>query len=733
MATTSFPSVLFYFCMFLLCHGSMAQLFGQSFTLWQSSRQGGSRGCKFDRLQAFEPLHQVRSEAGITEYFDEQNEQFCCTGVSVIRRVIEPQGLLLPQYHNAHALVYILQGKGVIGLNFPGCPATFQQQFQPFGQGQFAQGQSRSQKFTDEHQRVHPFKQGDVVALPAGIVHWSYNDGDAPIVAIYVFDVNNNANQLEPIQKEFLLAGNNKRGQQFGQNIFSAFSVQLLSEALGISQQAAQRIRNQNDQRGEIIHVRQGLQFLKPIVSQQGQVEQQAYQPIQHREGQTTQYPEGQSTQYPGQSTQYPEGQSTQYPGQSTKYPEGQSTQYPQGQSTQYPGQSTQYPEGQSTQYPQGQSTQYPEGQSTQYPQGQSTQYPEGQSTQYPQGQSTQYPGQSTQYPEGQSTQYPQGQSTQYPKGQSTQYPQGQSTQYPQGQSTQYPVGQSTQYPQGQSTQYPGQSTQYPEVQSTQYPQGKSTQYPEGQSTQYPQGQSTQYPGQSTQYPEVQSTQYPEGQSTQYPGQSTQYPKGHSTVKSFNGLEENVCSLKATLNVESPQSADTYNPRAGRITRVSGNNFPILNIVQMSATRVNLYQNAILSPFWNINAHSVVYMIQGHARVQVVNSHGQTVFNDRLRQGQLLIIPQHFVVLKKAEREGCQYISFTTNANSMVSHIAGKNSILSGLPVDVLANAYRISRQEARNLKNNRGEEFGAFTPKGVSSQVSGEEYEVWGRRLIDM
>jgi hypothetical protein len=105
-------------------------------------------------------------------------------------------------------------------------------------------------------------------------------------------------------------------------------------------------------------------------------------------------------------------------------------------------------------------------------------------------------------------------------------------------------------------------------------------------------------------------------------------------------------------------------------------------------------------------------MIQGHARVQVVNNHGQTVFDDHLRQGQLLVIPQHFVVLKKAEREGCQYISFKTNANSMVSHIAGKNSILRALPVDVIANAYRISRQEARNLKNNRGEEFGAFTPK---------------------
>uniref|UniRef100_A0ACD5TWQ3 Uncharacterized protein n=1 Tax=Avena sativa TaxID=4498 RepID=A0ACD5TWQ3_AVESA len=491
MATTSFSSVLFYFCIFLLCHGSMAQLFGQSFTPWQRSRQGGLRGCRFDRLQALEPIQQVRSQAGVTQYFDEKNEQFRCTGVSVIRRVIEPQGLLLPQYHNAPGLVYVLQGRGFTGLTLPGCPATFQQQFQPFDQ---AQGQSQSH-LKDQHQRVYRFKQGDVIALPAGIVHWCYNDGDAPIVALYVFDVNNNANQLEPRQKEFLLAGNNKIGQQVGQNIFSGFNIQLLSEALGISQQSAQRIQSQNDQRGEIIRVNQGLQFLKPTVSQQGLVKQQAYQPIRSQEGQSTQYQVGQSTQY-------------------------------------------------------------------------------------------------------------------------------------------------------------------------------------------------------------------------QEAQPTQYQVGQSGDKSFNGLEENFCSLEARQNIENPKSADTYNPRAGRITRLHGNNFPILNLVQMSATRVNLYQNAVLSPFWNINAHSVVYMIQGHARVQVVNNNGQTVFNDRLRHGQLLIVPQHYVVLKKAEREGCQYISFKTNPNSMVSHIAGKSSILRAFPVDVLANAYRISRQEARNLKNNRGEEFGVFAPK---------------------
>jgi hypothetical protein len=121
-------------------------------------------------------------------------------------------------------------------------------------------------------------------------------------------------------------------------------------------------------------------------------------------------------------------------------------------------------------------------------------------------------------------------------------------------------------------------------------------------------------------------------------------------------------------------------------------------------------------------------MIQGHARVQVVNNHGQNVFNDIIRPGQLLIIPQNYVVIKKAQREGCQYISFKTNANSMVSHIAGKNSILRALPVDVIANAYHISRQEARNLKYNRGEELGAFTPK--FSQSGFQSYPQEGTEL---
>ncbi|KAL5211840.1 hypothetical protein ABZP36_022687 [Zizania latifolia] len=498
MATTAFSWLSVFLTVLVLCHVSTAQLFNPSINPWHSSRQGGSRDCRFDRLQAFEPLRKVRSEAGVTEYFDENNEQFHCTGTFVIRRVIEPQGLLVPRYSNNHGMAYIIQGRGIMGLTFPGCPATYQQQSQQF----LPEDQGQSQRFRDEHQKIHQFRQGDVVALPAGVAHWFYNDGDAPVVAVFVFDVNNNANQLGPRQKEFLLAGNNKREQQqqvysrsgeqqqhSGQNIFSGFNIELLSEALGINSVAATRLQSQNDQRGEIIRVKNGLQLLKPSLAQQQEQAQSQYQQIQYSEEQQQQ----------------------------------------------------------------------------------------------------------------------------------------------------------------------------------------------------------------------------------------------TSTRGWNGLDENMCTVRARFNVENPSRADTYNPRAGRITRVNSQKFPILNLIQMSATRVNLYQNAILSPFWNVNAHSLVYVIQGRARVQVVSNLGKTVFDGVLRPGQLLIIPQHYVVLKKAEREGCQYIAVKTNANSMVSQLAGKSSVLRAMPVDVVANAYRISREQARSLKNNRGEEVGAFAPRFQQQSYQGSSNESEG------
>lgn len=72
-----------------------------------------------------------------------------------------------------------------------------QQEAEPFMAGTESQFQSQ-QRLRDEHQKVHRLRQGDIIALPAGVSYWCYNDGDIPVVAVQVFDLSNTANQLEP-------------------------------------------------------------------------------------------------------------------------------------------------------------------------------------------------------------------------------------------------------------------------------------------------------------------------------------------------------------------------------------------------------------------------------------------------------------------------------------------------------------------------------------------------------
>ncbi len=88
-------------------------------------------------------------------------------------------------------------------------------------------------------------------------------------------------------------------------------------------------------------------------------------------------------------------------------------------------------------------------------------------------------------------------------------------------------------------------------------------------------------------------TQQQEQAQAQY--QEVQYSEQQQTSSRWNGLEENFCTIKARVNIENPSRADSYNPRAGKISSVNSQKFPILNLIQMSATRVNLYQVFIIA------------------------------------------------------------------------------------------------------------------------------------------
>ncbi|GAV86373.1 LOW QUALITY PROTEIN: Cupin_1 domain-containing protein [Cephalotus follicularis] len=453
-------------CLVLLFNGCLA---GRD-----EYRQQRQNECQLDRLNALEPDSRVEAEAGVTEYWNSNHEQFQCANVAVVRRTIEPNGLTLPFYNNGPMLVYVVQGTGISGTLIPGCPETYQESQQ--GQQQQQQGR-RSQ---DRHQKVRRFKEGDIIALPAGVAHWCYNDGNKPVVVVSLHDTGNSANQLDRSPREFYLAGNpreeqqlqeqqeqsqqgqrrgdrrqqhqygRRRGQKQCNNVFCGFEPQMLADAFNLDTNTARKLQNDNDNRGSIVRVRGGdLQGVRPPTEREEEEEEE-----ERRDYDT------------------------------------------------------------------------------------------------------------------------------------------------------------------------------------------------------------------------------------------------------NGLEETLCSMRLRENLGNPR-ADIYTPQAGRISTLNSHNLPILRWLQLSAERGVLYNNGVMVPHWNMNAHSIMYVIRGSARVQVVDNYGQSVFDDTVRRGQILTVPQHYAVVKRAEAEGFEWISFKTNDNAMISPLSGRTSAIRAMPEDVLANAFRISRDDARRIKFN--------------------------------
>ncbi|XP_010253028.1 PREDICTED: legumin B-like [Nelumbo nucifera] len=253
-------------CFLVLCHVCVAYRHSQQQS-WQRQqhqqqrRFRGQRECQVQDLSALEPNTRIESEGGVTEYWEENNQQLKCAGVAVIRHVIEPKGLLLPSYTNAPKLTYIVQGRGFTGVVFPGCPETYQS----FQQSQQSEGNGGSRRYEDFHQKIRNFHQGDVIAYPAGVAHWCYNDGDTPVIAVTVIDTSNNANQLDQNLRKFQLAGNqenqqeNTSQQKSTNNIFSGFDIETLAEAFGVSTKTARKLQGHDDDRGEIVLVNDGL------------------------------------------------------------------------------------------------------------------------------------------------------------------------------------------------------------------------------------------------------------------------------------------------------------------------------------------------------------------------------------------------------------------------------------------------------------------------------------------
>ncbi|XP_057450534.1 13S globulin basic chain-like [Lotus japonicus] len=199
----------------------------------------------------------------------------------------------------------------------------------------------------------------------------------------------------------------------------------------------------------------------------------------------------------------------------------------------------------------------------------------------------------------------------------------------------------------------------------------------------------------------------PRGQIVKVQGQFTSISSSHQPIttqernKHQSGYHE-ACTFKCYVNIIDNSSYTLYNPRAGRLSTVNNFNLPILHLLKLSARHLVLYKNGIASPSWEMNGHRVMYVIRGHAKVQVVNSEGNSVFEGEVTKGQVLVIPQGFVATKQAGSEGFEAIEFVTNENSMFVSLVGMHSLLRSIPVDVLANAYRLNPNEVSALMFNQ-------------------------------
>ncbi|WJX12211.1 Legumin type B [Trifolium repens] len=545
--------------------------------------------CQLDNINALEPDHRVESEAGLTETWNPNHPELQCTGVSLIKRTIDPNGLHLPSYSPSPQLIFIIQGKGVLGLSVPGCPETFEE----LQSSQSRQGSRQQPQQRDSHQKIRRFYKGDIIAIPAGIPYWTYNHGNEPLVAISLLDTSNDENQLDSTPRVFYLGGNpeaefpetqeeqqgrhqqrhkerfpaGRRGGQHqqeqeseeqndGNSVLSGFSSEFLAQALNTNEDVAKRLQSPRDKRNQIVRVEDGLRIISPEWQQEDEEEEER--------------------------SRWEEDEDERSPSRWEKEQDERRTRHGRKQR--------------------------------------------------------------------------QGDESEDEKEEDRRI----LRHHKQGEDER------------EEERYPGRHHKHSEDER----------------------EEERYPGRHGHDEKDED----EDEDEEYEPHRRSEQK-RSKGERENGLEETICSAKIRENIARPERADLYNPRAGCISTVNSLTLPILRRLRLSAEYVRLFRNGIYAPHWNINANSLMYVIRGQGRVRIVNNEGNAVFDDRVRKGQLLVVPQNFVVAQQAENEeGFEYVVFKTNDRASVSHV---KQVFSATPAEVLANVFGLRLNEVTQIKSN--------------------------------
>lgn len=228
--------------------------------------------CRFQRLTTAQPSQTIESEGGVTELWDERQDQFQCAGVVAMRNTLRPNALSLPNYHPTPRLVFIERGEGFIAINLPGCAETYHaHKIQWTRESTKAWEAKQKGTVRDSHQKVHRIRRGDIVAIPAGAAHWCYNDGNEELVAVSINDLNHLSNQLDQKFRVFYLAGGvpksgpQEQARETFQNIIRPLDPTLLADSYNVPEELVRRMQaEEEEERGLIVIARERMTFIQP-------------------------------------------------------------------------------------------------------------------------------------------------------------------------------------------------------------------------------------------------------------------------------------------------------------------------------------------------------------------------------------------------------------------------------------------------------------------------------------
>nr|XP_043626534.1 cocosin 1-like [Erigeron canadensis] len=202
----------------------------------------------------------------------------------------------------------------------------------------------------------------------------------------------------------------------------------------------------------------------------------------------------------------------------------------------------------------------------------------------------------------------------------------------------------------------------------------------------------------------------------------------HKEVEDILTSQQGVVIVKLRKGIQfpnpSPPTGKVYAPigtpeadvvvkGGGIINSLTEMDFPVLVGMGISARFLRLEGKAMLSPSYVVDGSvQAIYVAKGGGQIRVVANEGKPSFDGDVVEGELLIVPQFFVVSMTADEGGMEIFSAITSSKPIFEQLAGNLSVWKALSPAVLQSALNISPELEELFKSKNARSLTIIPPR---------------------